>query len=252
MTMVIRGLVDATGAGGTYEQDGSCSLVFHLVAWRPQGAPPTVEERRCELPVPKEELRAYMDRIQPYSGIDLEFDTVPQDDPKVTLCPLRIVQSSVEDTELTAIATLLQTPIHLDHEVLGRLTYDRRVKWFEGVAIWGGKKVTVNIEVSNPSEATASLAIATRAFSEHDLWAPVICEALAGYLVPLWNECWRRWWNRTIDKERLLKRTTLHSIHFGESGRITFGYSDGGLFRHHEIEVRAYAPRRVSEVCLAG
>ena len=252
MTIVIRGLVDATGAGGSYEQDGTCSLVFDLAAWRLQGGPPKVEGRRCEFPVPNEDLRAYMDRMYPYSIVDLEFDAIPQDDPEVTLSPLKVVQSSGEDAELAAIAMALQEPIYLDHEVFGRLTYERRFKWFEGRAIWGGKNVTVNIEVSNPSEAAAPLTTAARAFSEHDLWEPALCEALAGYLVPLWNECWRRWWNRTIDKERLLKRTALHSVHFGESGRITFWYSDGGLFRHHEIEVRAYAPRSVSEVCLAG
>ncbi|TLY49526.1 MAG: DUF2262 domain-containing protein, partial [Gammaproteobacteria bacterium] len=53
-------------------------------------------------------------------------------------------------------------------------------------------------------------------------------------------------------EEGLLERITPQSIHFGESGRITFWHAGGDLFGNHDIEVRADEERGVTEVGLAG
>ena len=83
-------------------------------------------------------------------------------------------------------------------------------------------------------------------------WDGLIREALAHYLIPLKNQSWLQWWEFKLTEQRLMRRIALRTIQFDETGRITFWFSDGGLFLGHDIEVRAYEERGVSEVCLAG
>lgn len=245
--MKIRGLVDAGGSGGVGARSG-WRLVFHLAAWRRAGAPVVVGKKRCELAVTESELDALMKRVLAYTVVDFEIRGALRG----PTLRIRKLQIAPDDPALRAVAVELQKPVVATHPVLGRLEYEREYGWYAGQAEWLGRPIEIHLGAEDPARADAVIARASRTFAQAAAWDARIRRSVTDKLLPLKNEAWLEEGEAPCGEDEFLARIALQSIEFGQTGRITFWHTDGGLFGDHYIEVRADERDGIQEVVLAG
>ena len=234
-TRTIIGLVDAGGsAGGSDGQSDQWNLIFHLVGWRYPGSEVVTGNRRCKLPVSKDDLRSLMDLVGPYSIVEAEID----DGSEAEVTTLhRIVHVGAKDSELEQVALQLQKPIVLHDATLGRLDYNRRFGWFEGRAEWCGQDVKIRLSCTRSEEPTAVLDVATRLFKEQARWDRRVREYAVEQLLPLKNDSWLDEGEEEMSAADFLSKMSLESISLDEEGDLTFWHNDGDLFWGHAIQI---------------
>ena len=247
MTNTIRGLVDAGGCAGVSTKN-EWRFVFNLAAWREFDVL-TIGNRRCELPVEKSEVHELMARVRAYDIVDLEID--PSVTGRVTKVT-RLLAAGLNDPELENIASALRKPITATHPLLGLLEYQREYGRYVGRVQWQGRQIDIALFTSDPTSTEPVFQRATRVFTAQRDWSERLRHCIADKLLPLKNGTWLEEDETAYTEGGLLERITLQSIHFGESGRITFWHADDDLFAGHDIEVRADEERGVTEVGLAG
>jgi hypothetical protein len=234
-TRTIIGLVDAGGSGGVSDgQSDQWSLIFHLVGWRYPGREVVTGNRRCKLPVSKDDLRALMDVVGPYSIVEVEID---HGSGAVVTTLRRIVHAGAQDPELEQLALQLQKPIVLHDAILGRLEYNRRFGWFEGRAEWCGQDVKISLSCTRSEDPTAVLDVATRLFKEQARWDRLVREYAVEQLLPLKNDSWLDEDEEEISAAEFLSKMSLESISLDEEGDLTFWHNDGDLFWGHAIQI---------------
>ena len=231
----ILGLVGASGSGGASKGPSSeWNLVFHLAAWRDPGAEVVTGERRCEMPVDQSEVRAFMERVQPYDVVEVEIE----DDSSGTVTLLsRLLRTGVEDLPLRQIASELQKPVVISHPIFGTLQYERRYGWYSGRAMWGGQEIEISLECASPEGAQGPLEVASRLFQDQIDWQQRVEDYVIEHLLTLKNGTWLEDEEAELSREEFLSRMTLQSITVQAPDGFTFWHDDGDLFFGHTIQV---------------
>jgi hypothetical protein len=231
----IVGLVDASGAAGGSKGGAEWSLIFHLAAWRYPGSEVVRTNLRCEFPVDKPDLSAWMKKIRAYSLVEVELQSVPGEK-FVKL--RRIVKTDAQDADLERVSAELQKPVIIDAGSLGQLEYERAYSWYSGRTMWCGKDVEIHLSCGDPCESAAVVDVAKQLFADQPGWQQRVTDFAIEQLLPLKNETWREDDEAELTGEDFRSRMSLESIDIDESGVFTFWHDDGDLFWGHAIEIR--------------
>ena len=235
-TRTIIGLVDAGGSGGcSIGQSGRWSLSLHLAGWRYPGSALVMGNRRCELPVSKDDLRLLMDLVKPYSIVEAEIDDASE--AAVTTLKRSRGRVGPNDPELEQLARQLQMPIVLHDATLGRLEYSRRFGWFEGRVQWCGHEVQVRLSCTSSDDPAAVLDVAAPLLEQQVEWDRRVRDYAVEQLLPLKNDSWLDDDEEELSAADFLSKMSLESISVDEEGGLTFWHNDGDLFWGHAIQI---------------
>ena len=223
----LRGLVDASGAGGVSKgATDTWSLVIHLVAWR-TGPVVTKGKLRCEMPVSKDALKELMNEVEPYSTVDARIKGLATNGAAL-LESLEVFTG--EDPELSRIRDDLLTPVRISTPDFGVLELDRRVDHYNGKAQWCGAEVRLSLSCADANEPGGALAAAASLFQDQAEWSKRVKEFAADRLLPVKNEYWLQDNEAELSREDFISRMTLEEISVDESGAFSFWHDDGDLF----------------------
>ena len=135
----------------------------------------------------------------------------------------------------------------LQDEVLGTLTYDQQLGWYETTL--GNFKLYLPCE--SEREADESL---NHARSFHQSRTRLIREAAAfgcESLVDLKNETWLDEGEEALSKETFVSRLSIEAVVVYPDGSVEFTFGDGDLFWGHVIQV-SYEDNVFVEAGIAG
>lgn len=218
------------GDGRRYEVHG-----FTIEAWRKPGGLIVTKEifvqrlvRRNAKPHPLDEFPHYsIIRCQVLFNADqsraMFWELVPQD---------------TEDSELLKTAKQLQRPLVIRTAEIGAMTYDRKLKRFEGMTTWcGNNEVSAYLSAKDSKPDQTALEAARSILADQKSWQTRITTFAAEKLLPIWVEHWRQEGDPMLDANEFINRISLSSIEFEEEGKFTFWYDDGDIFLGHMITV---------------
>lgn len=162
------------------------------------------------------------------------------------------VSSSVNDSELQAIATELEQPVTIDTMEFGKLTLNRQIKWYEGYTKWRGRKIEIHLETEGDGNVNPQLETAQQLMADEALWQ----DRIMSYAVDRLLETANRWdddpGGNRITAPIFRKKIRLSSISISRKGGFEFWYSDGGMFGGHSISVRGSLSEGLFDAGISG
>ena len=238
-------LVDAGHAAGTQSHgETGWTLVFHAASWRQMGEIPIQiheEELRVEWPGrSSREKDDWMARIKPYDTLRLRATLGHTAfEGTMAMAIATDILGRVEDAELADVARRLREPVTVQDATLGPLTLDRRFKWYEGTAEWGGRSVIVRVDPER-GELGEALKTAHALWSSQADWCRRVEDYAVQELLPLKNGAWADDEDEDVPPvtaDDFKARMALTQIYAGPRGEFTFWHDDGDLFYGHSIQV---------------
>lgn len=137
-------------------------------------------------------------------------------------------------------------PIVIEDEVLGTLTLDREMSYFNGICKWMGKdiKISLNVDAEKPSSWTRAKNVMKKLLADQNTWDKVLRGLAAQKLTALANE-WladneqtaRNPEQEPITEEEFAGRIFLTEFTVSPGGRFTSWYEDDGMFWGHVVTV---------------
>ena len=134
----------------------------------------------------------------------------------------------------------------LEHPILGRLTYNDDVDWWEAhVEFQPGHSVDLSLLTHTYGNPQIEIEELLRRGADYLRWS---CGVEAGFRQRIADElldCYNDNWatddeegQRPVSRDEFLKIIALRSIVLDTDGSACWYYSDDGLFAGHSIEVR--------------
>jgi hypothetical protein len=158
----------------------------------------------------------------------------------------------VVDEELKTHLKYLQTPIICHDQVLGELKWNRTYGWYEGKAIWSGRRAKVRLETAVPEDFYALKPIARKLWDVEESLVGNIQRIVLTELLDLKNGDWLEEGEKPLSERQFLRRMTLSSITIRQDGSWQFWYDDGNLFQGHSICVKGTLAGGPDEVSIEG
>jgi hypothetical protein len=145
-----------------------------------------------------------------------------------------------------------QTSRHIDDGILGRLTLNRGMDWYEGTRKFRRNEYEVAVMTPDPDDAKKVARVVKRAAKcirriDDDLTK--LRDDIADDLLELYNTEWRQS-GRALSRAGFKKRLSLNSV-IVQTGRTTAHFGAGSLFADHGIEVRISPRGKVREILLS-
>jgi hypothetical protein len=141
----------------------------------------------------------------------------------------------IVDAELQAHLKHLQTPIVCHDQVLGEMKWIRSYGWYEGRAVWNGRRAKVRLETKLPEGFYAAKLMARGLWDAEESLVGQIRQTVLADLFELKNGNWLEEGEKPLTEKQFLRRLTLESIAIREDGNWEFWYDDGNLFLGHSI-----------------
>lgn len=235
----ITGLVGPNYAsGGKLACEERSTLHVGLDAWRVDGGWMRTKPLSVRREIEEDELTHWIQQF----GIEqvVRFRGRLCDDPEfggANVLLEEFLARDVADEELNAHLRYLQTPIVRHDRVLGELTWNRKYGWFEGKAIWNGRRAKVRLSTSAPESFYAVKDLACKLWDDEDSLVPRIEQCVLAELLELKNDTWLEDGEKPLTAKQFLRRMVLESITVQEDGGWYFWYDDGYLFWGHSIRV---------------
>jgi hypothetical protein len=255
---VVDGVLE-NGPGGVAIRH-KWSLVCHLMPWTANdGAPLPTRSLRVEIAMAEPDVKRWMTRFRRGDAVRLVTGQIgPSPNPHAPWWLARAVgppEAIALPTALIAAKHERDLPVVIRGDLLGKLTLDRSLRWFDGrVTLWN-RRVAVSVQQSAAEDDRASderdAARAEQMFSQVAGSRTAIEGAIIRELLPLYNDGWRDR-RPVLTGERLIARIRVRSLAFERAGTATLHFADGGLFRDHVIQVSIAEAGQVSAVTLAG
>ncbi|NOU26907.1 MAG: DUF2262 domain-containing protein [Polyangiaceae bacterium] len=251
---LVRGVLDASGAGfSRFPPDPWC-VILQLCPWRREGgevvATPIYLKRVLpDGPDSYPEARA----LAPLTVITVRCRLDEQ--AEVTRATLLSIElEATRDDELERAAADLRRPVAIESAFLGTLTLERALGWFRGTRKVDGTSYEVNVVRSGASEESdAADGVAAEALVkalEPRLGALRL--ATAEQLLELYNDTWREEEAAVETAASFAARIVLASVTVHpEGGTFTLWFDDDDLFAGHSLEVCVRADGTV-DASLAG
>lgn len=135
-------------------------------------------------------------------------------------------------------------------EVLGILTWDDSLEWWEGKReIMPGHTISVSVSPNDvPLETVVELA--RRAYRQVQTEEPSLRRAAADALLTLHNEEWNE--GEPIGSATFISRMVLTEFSAYDDGSAEISYDDGGLFLGHTIIVFVDADGTIKDASING
>ena len=137
-------------------------------------------------------------------------------------------------------------PVLLEDEVLGTLTLDREMSYFNGICQWMGKDVQISLDVDleNRASWTRTRNVMKKLLAEQEVWDKALRALAARKLTALANE-WLADNDQTdrdpekdpITEEEFARRICLTEFTVSPGGSFTAWYEDDDLLWGHVITV---------------
>ena len=242
------GLIGASEpSGGRVAATGQWHLTLFLAAWRQVGHLMTTGELRCELPVTRDELTEWMDRLSAYQQVRFTVATVTE-----RHVELSALQPFASDDELTAVAQRLQAPLFLNTERFGALRLERAYDWYQGVADWQGHQVELTLTCDAPEQADRSLAIAEALYADQLRWTHEVLTCAVKQLLPLKNDDWLETDEAPLTGNQFTARLKLKTLAVRPTGHFTFWFNDGDLFGGHDVTISGTLEKGCTHADIVG
>ena len=153
---------------------------------------------------------------------------------------VEVLEKNAACKELEEILAEYRKPIILQDDVLGKLTYDKQIKSFEGTIAWLGGKVHISLYVDkdNKSGITKAKKALKTMVSEQEKWDADLRSFAAQKLTKLaceWAESDEE--AAEITEESFAKRISLSLIWMTSGGSFSAYFDDDDLFFGHSITV---------------
>jgi hypothetical protein len=241
------------GIGGSPRGDTRWTVQIDLLAWRFEGGP----VRRTRLVVAKRvserTLDGLMDSVRDFSVVRMRA-RVPREQLAGRPQALMLTyQGLSRDREMAKVAAELRRPLRLKDDMLGSLTFDRGLEWFNGRTKWRGRGVGLTL-VTEGGDARDSLRHARRLFraAAQRRWGGLVERALLAEPYEWWRETWRLEGDPALSEERFLARLKLRTVIVSPGGGVEFWFADGDLFGGHDVVVRGEIDGGVRDCDLVG
>ncbi len=140
----------------------------------------------------------------------------------------------------------------LSDPVLGRLRYDKDVKWYEGVFAVGGSSISFNLEVNEQGDVAPALNRARQVLGDLERHARGARDYAVEQLLDLKNESWLDEDEEPVTAEQFQARMELRGLVFSRNGEVTFYHRDGDLFYGHSIQIAMDAADRFIDADIPG
>lgn len=218
------------GDGRRYEIHG-----FTIEAWRNPGGPIVSKEIFVQRLVRRNAKPHPLNEFPHYSIIRCQV-LLNTDQTRAMFWEL--MSQEAEDKELLKVAKQFQRPLVIRTAEIGAMTYDRKLKRFEGMLTWcGNNEVRAYISAKDLKPDQTALETARSILADQKSWQARITTFAAEKLLPIWIEHWRQDGDPMLDVLAFINRISLSSIDFEEEGKFTFWYDDGDIFLGHMITV---------------
>ncbi len=145
-----------------------------------------------------------------------------------------------------------QLPRHVVDPILGRLTLNRAMDWYEGMRKFRRNEYEIAVITPDPDDAkkvAQAVKLAAKCIRRVDDELVKIRNQIADSLLQTYNTEWRQN-GRALSRSGFVKRLSLSSV-IVQAGRTTVYFTADELFIDHGVEVRLTARGRISEVLVA-
>lgn len=147
-----------------------------------------------------------------------------------------VIDDDFNAPELAVIANELAQPVEIESERFGKLVLDRRVNWFRGTVVWGGREVRISFDADKALDISGQLQTAQTLFDGEQDWQRKIEAFAVKEMLSMAND-WRDEGATPITEQEFLDRMKLESISIQPDGEFEFWHSDGDLFYGHSIQI---------------
>jgi hypothetical protein len=140
----------------------------------------------------------------------------------------------------------------LEDPLLGRLSWNAELGWFDGQILHGTETYRVHLSVSDEDDPHASLGEAISAVKSARSRLEEFKVESANRLLELYNDEWRNEGDAVKDASEFVACLSMESItgYPDRSAEVTF--TDGELFAGHLIIVSVEDDGSISDVTIAG
>lgn len=249
----IYGVVGANGpSGGKVPPETHWSMHLKLIAWRIPGTPIREVPLSVTKLVTDTELKDLQAAIRPESVIAIRgklCEQSPFGDSRAFLIDLLEPPS---DAELDEILSEFRKPVEIADPILGKLSLNRAVGWFEGKANWLKHPIDISLIVDKKDDVSESLQTAKALLGEMKRWADQANSYAADMLLENKNDNWLDEGESPVTREEFIGRMRLESITTYPEGEFELWHNDGELFWGHSILVSGSLSKGITGVDTPG
>lgn len=158
----------------------------------------------------------------------------------------QVLEAGVRCPALEKLWADYTKPIVIDDEVLGTLTLDREMSYFNGICKWMGKdiKISLDVDAEKPSSWTRAKNVMKKLLADQNTWDKALRGLAARKLTALANE-WLADNEQTardpeqepITEVEFARRIFLTEFTVSPGGRFTAWYEDDDMFWGHVVTV---------------
>lgn len=227
----IVGVVSPESQGGWPRSDAYEIHNFDLAAWRHVGKEKLQSGLTILRPVPVDS-----DYFADFEEGDILRMRVLLSVDQSRAIVAEVTDDNFDAPELAVIASELAQPVEIETERFGKLVLDRRINWFRGTVVWGGREVTISFDADDDLDISGQLMTARELFDGEQDWQSKIEAFAVKEKLPLAND-WREEGVKPITEREFLERMKLESISIQPNGAFEFWHNDGDLFYGYSIQI---------------
>jgi hypothetical protein len=240
--MPVVELTGVVGAGGAYGSKPRgqelWSLTLSFDAWRVDGGPMHTQALTARKEVTREDLKTFQSAIHAETVIAIRARVAEENvfgTPQALLEAFLHVDAT--DAELHGHLAQLQKPVIVEDDFFGVLTFDRRLGWYGGSAMWQGQAVELNLLPESRDDVALAFDAARALWASESSWSRRVRDFAVEQLLPLKNDNWLADDEVELTAEQFKSRMTLQTIEVGSDGSFVFWHDDGDLFWGHSIQI---------------
>lgn len=231
-------LLDALGASlGRSRGETDWGLSVACVAWRPEDGALRRSRLLLRLRGTREALQSWQSFLASSACVQVQARLSEENELGMPQAWLEAAGGPSEDAELLAIREALLQPVRIEDPVLGVLTLDRALDWYEGEISWCDHRVRLTVSPSSTEHPEAAMQVARELLADAERWRTRVEDYAVAALLSLKNDTWLGDEEIPFDAPTFKSRMRLTSIGVSEGGGFSFWHDDGDLFWGHSILV---------------
>lgn len=249
----IHGVVGANGPGaGRTPPETMWTMNLKLIAWRKDGGPVHKESIMVTKRVDDEGLQELQGKITSTSMITFTGKICPESPFGDTRALLVEYVGNCTDQALSEVLSEYKKPVEMHDELLGKLTLNRSVDWFEGKVVWNGSQIDLSLSLDTSGKPDAAIETAKTLLKNMSAWSKQVDEYAVRDLLALKNDVWLEGGEQEVSQDEFISRMSIMSITTYPDGEFEFWHDDGDLFWGHVILVSGSLSEGLTNVEISG
>lgn len=232
---VVTGVVaPSSPSGARIGSNEEWSLHLTLDMWHREDRLAVSTPLRIRRDVGQAELESLLSRLHACELVSVRVRFEEPDSAQL----IEILKAPHDPSEdLTRHAADLIEPMTFIDGQFGTFTLDRRLDWYQGSALWGGRTVSLNLNAAQEPELSAAIRNASTLWEQQSAWSRRLEDCALTHLLTLKNDCWLDDDEQSLGPEEFRARLRLESVTVEPDGEFEFWYNDGNLFLGHSVRV---------------